>query len=1025
MQRFDDVPTSFGQAKNNTSQHKLQEQDWNAIDCPVVGEERLVIDAMKKLGEEGFFDNIEKRTYKSMLEFYPNIRNMCISNGMLPSLKTQKKDTRSNDKGKKKSGKKKKVTLNDVLDTYDGDINQAEKYLKSIQYVMKKDEIIKMNSLKNINRYFENIKQINFDNYKVNTSLNIEYIEFRILALMRLIENSIKEPEEFRDYEFVTSLERIHRELTDVYTELVSENRDLQSAKDMILKDFRTLIEFLKDAIGFEYKTFLTKYPKFTFPCEYENIIPKISIKPFDSQLELVKHVKENDQYMILYRVMIGGGKTVTASALASYTHYLRLQEKASKSETSTQLLFVCSVSPVRLHLGKLIWNMGIGLAVATKSKTHGRVEVIKNFNCKGKNENVVVILADIMSAIDLLKQAKNTKTKYIVFFDEPTVGADEDDNAITKAVPHVVKYADKLILSSASLPPEDQIPQLIALHKKTRPDSKIINVDSKDIKVGCEIVSSTNDSITPHTEVSSVKQLLSVIDRIKEQPFIGRLYTAPILYQLYESMIDEDIDVPDINEYFNNVKNWSQSRILNFALILLDLLKDTDDDTVKKVCRRQKRIDVRNFTRSFKKRVIEKPKSESSDSDFEWDESDDEPETDQVPDISETVDFFSLDPADIATKSAIRYANGCLIATKDPIGFAKRMSVKLLKKVKNFSTILKKYEADLRDYNSAVERIKKDSIIKRKTDSKNENGVGDKLDIGNVQDKKDQQIQKLTVPELKFPKYAQINTPYHIQKFSDIPAEFIDSSAVRNILNPDDIDYESLNVPEWVLLLLYSGIGIYMQHNEILSKRYVNDVLNLAEKGKLAFLISDHSINYGANYPLTHVIIHDDMMEHSVNTIFQLLGRAGRIGRSYTAYGHLGPVGLDKLINYINGKENNGNRVEAINLEKACDIIHQQEKDFYEKKAEQEKLDAERKEELEKLKYWDKIDAKKITMEQFKQKEQDEKSWKTVKYNKNKKQSYGDNKSFLIEQCKKLIQEGKYLPPNLKQIARENGLIK
>ena len=83
---------------------------------------------------------------------------------------------------------------------------------------------------------------------------------------------------------------------------------------------------------------------------------------------------------------------------------------------------------------------------------------------------------------------------------------------------------------------------------------------------------------------------------------------------------------------------------------------------------------------------------------------------------------------------------------------------------------------------------------------------------------------------------------------------------------------------------MLLSGIGVYCKTTE-LNDKYLSVVSELASAGKLAFLISDSSISYGTNYPISVINIdHGLTKTETINTIFQLFNRAGRIGKSWFA---------------------------------------------------------------------------------------------------------------------------------------------
>ncbi len=69
-----------------------------------------------------------------------------------------------------------------------------------------------------------------------------------------------------------------------------------------------------------------------------------------------------------------------------------------------------------------------------------------------------------------------------------------------------------------------------------------------------------------------------------------------------------------------------------------------------------------------------------------------------------------------------------------------------------------------------------------------------------------------------------------------------------------------------------------------------------MASSNFLAFIITDESLCYGTNFPISNVILRDDLVKHlNMNEMFQLIGRAGRVGQSWTARAFLEEEGLKK----------------------------------------------------------------------------------------------------------------------------------
>lgn len=80
------------------------------------------------------------------------------------------------------------------------------------------------------------------------------------------------------------------------------------------------------------------------------------------------------------------------------------------------------------------------------------------------------------------------------------------------------------------------------------------------------------------------------------------------------------------------------------------------------------------------------------------------------------------------------------------------------------------------------------------------------------------------------------------------------------------------------------------------LPPKYLDKVEELASQNYLAYIITDHSLAYGTNFPISNVILCDDLVTKlNMNEMFQLVGRAGRVGQSWTARAFLEEQGLQK----------------------------------------------------------------------------------------------------------------------------------
>jgi hypothetical protein len=120
------------------------------------------------------------------------------------------------------------------------------------------------------------------------------------------------------------------------------------------------------------------------------------------------------------------------------------------------------------------------------------------------------------------------------------------------------------------------------------------------------------------------------------------------------------------------------------------------------------------------------------------------------------------------------------------------------------------------------------------------------------------------------------------------------------------------MDVPDTVRILLACGVGIIGKY----SGRYTSIVHSLMDDGKLAYIVADSSIAYGTNVPINNVIVTKDFSDvHSINTIYQLISRAGRVGRSWIAEAFIDDTCAQKMIKSIQSDSQEHN-IELTNLE-------------------------------------------------------------------------------------------------------------
>jgi hypothetical protein len=683
------------------------------------------------------------------------------------------------------------------------------------------------------------------------------------------------------------------KSLAEVYELIVGMARSLHHLNLMegfsstAIADAQEWVNRLKEFVDFKPQVMFNNFPRLVLSTDYDNLFPHMSVKPYKSQVEFMSAVSRNGMTggaLIFYNAMIGAGKTTSVVPLVTFCRKLRElrhssgERKARVNHTKPQypqVIFCCAVHHVRNLVANLAYNAEIPFAIAT-IENERVLEMVNNFGTDDAARELIV--SDLVSTELLLKRAE-TREDYILFLDEPTVSADVPEHIVTDFVARILKLAPSLtILSSATMPPVEEVPELCDQFLERHPAAEVVTVSSREAQIGCEVVTCTGETLFPHAGCTTVEELKRVMKVIEENGFLGRLYTAPVVYKMKETL--QSLRVPkllDLDAAFGDLPNLCQTFIQEAAMTLLQALIQTEDDEIVRIACQPVSSNESSYSEDHKVSQLE-VESESEITLFEEEE-----EEEGVKSISKPVDLF-FRPKELFTTIAHRFIGGCLVCVREPFAFGQLAGEELLGDIGQFSRNMKDYDIAVEQYETQKEKLK--------ANIKNE-------------DELCRMIQNLESPRLKFDESLQINTLEHLKRFA--PPEILKTlpkSQSRRILALEAIQIDRLAVPDFFIALLFCGVGIYQPKHPLLTDKYRKTVLKMLRNGELAFLISDSNISYGANYTFHHVVIEDEMASRrSMKTIFQLMGRAGRVGKSWTAKAHLMGPKLEKRIkDYVRG---------------------------------------------------------------------------------------------------------------------------
>jgi ATP-dependent 26S proteasome regulatory subunit len=803
------------------------------------------------------------------------------------------------------------------------------KFLK-IEYSSKMEDYIYNKYLsEDVEKLIELYKQNNTINQNINKFKNVVSNDVQIKSVdkIRLEKNNIENLKKNNTYEFVL-LENVQNCLLSIKDKdnknlilnyftlykllknnIIKINRHIINFCEFIIQDLdnniniMNVIENSVDLI--EKNTDLLKYSDMTL---------------YEHQKEIFTICKNNEPKLILYMAPTGTGKTLTPIGLSE----------------QYRIIFVCAARHVGLALARAAISVNKKIAFAfgcasaddirlhyfaakdySVNKRTGRIKKVDNSN----GDNVEIIISDIKSFIPAMYYMKafNDNDKLMVYWDEPTITLDYNEHSFHSIIKNnwSENKIPTVVLSSATLPKENELSETICDFKCKFSNSEIHSIISHDCKKSIPIINKDGFVELPHFLSNDYNKILEITKHCENYLTLLRYLDLNEVVKFIKFINDNTTSRKYIPERFK-IDNYFESlddvNMKNIKMYYIKLLKNIDpvlwnviylEFKTKRIPQlfENNTVDSKGNKLSLKQNSFG-PGCENS---ITRECAHGQPLKRTVTDTSifmnksntniSHVNKIGTSAIYVTTKDSYTLTDGPTIFICDDIEKVAKFCIQqaniptlvmddLMKKIE-YNNVLNKKIDELEkevDYLKETEEAKmscSDTSGGNKGKSMKNvrkfNREADNMDTSKGQvarltreiETYRQMIKNVSLNETFVP-----NKLHHIKKWADNIGVDTTKAFTSNIEESIINDIMLLNGIEdtWKILLMM-GIGVFINHENI---RYTEIMKKMADEQRLYLIIASSDYIYGTNYQFCHGYISKGM-QLTQEKIIQAMGRIGR----------------------------------------------------------------------------------------------------------------------------------------------------
>jgi hypothetical protein len=396
-----------------------------------------------------------------------------------------------------------------------------------------------------------------------------------------------------------------------------------------------------------------------------------------------------------------------------------------------------------------------------------------------------------------------------------------------------------------------------------------ITSVVSSRLNISCTAYVKNEDntyiSYMPHMRLKSFDELPTFVERLKHDNALIRFYSPEAVYHL---VTNGTLYVPGqykFENYFENIGLIKHITIRNYIISLFENMIETNN------------VELFNSMRSYNRTLLSENDKRA---------------------------HVVVDQSNILTSNAYLYDSGKVIQVYTSNGlsnYVNSIAAPLLEGSPSINEILADYTEQERIRDEKVANIK---INSGKSKGDESSSASYKKDTKDSLEQRRQQIYEDYTPKLKYPQRYLVNSTKHCEHFAP-------HTRVRGMvdicLSKDNLKrYIEEYIDETKIKLAMTGVAI----RDVMNMNRFEKIMYERNIRTSKFFISDPSIVYGTNIKNVNTISisaeYAASRTSTRNSIYQLMGRAGRSGQSSSARILFHSMeGIDKLFGDENYEAN------------------------------------------------------------------------------------------------------------------------